>query len=164
MKLATVNELSSSVMRGRYYHIGGGRLSHRWKRRAVRPGARITPSTSPVLYRQPNDANAGPFAVDADQRPRSSLCMLRWHRLHRLALTACDGSGDQGFVRRLDAAPPIRQPDLVPLRLAHPLDQANGMEFGECRKIGAAWCGDGGRYGFGPNNRPGLVGGDNSGT
>jgi hypothetical protein len=26
------------------------------------------------------------------------------------------------------------------------------------------WCGDGGRYGFGPNNRPGLVGGDDSGT
>src|SRR6476469_9649233 len=41
------------------------------------------------------------------------------------------------------------------------------MNYGGCRDNGGyldGWCGDGGTYGFGPNNRPGLVGGDDSGT
>ena len=39
--------------------------------------------------------------------------------------------------------------------------------YGGCGDNGGyldGWCADGGRYGFGPNNRPGLVGGDDSGT
>ena len=41
------------------------------------------------------------------------------------------------------------------------------MNYGGCSDNGGyldGWCGDGGGYGFGPNNRPGLVGGDDSGT
>ena len=41
------------------------------------------------------------------------------------------------------------------------------MNYGGCVDNGGyldGWCGDGDRYGFGPNNRPGLVGGDDSGT